>query len=96
MRTFGLVAPIAVFMTLLVGPGNADPIVAWGVEPRSQLTTWVEENGSRVLRLLFLPHSTPEELAEAYEILTGNEDHPDRMHPEREMSSAISPETSRS
>lgn len=77
------------------GTEHAATIVAWGVEDKSRLVTWVEPDGSRILRLLAISHSTPGELAAAYQFLTGVPVHPDRLQPDSGMKAAHSPEVAR-
>lgn len=57
---------------------HAAEIIAWGIEEESRLVTWVAPDGSRTLRLLTIPNSTPAELAVSYQALTGLPAHPDR------------------
>jgi hypothetical protein len=74
---------------------HAAEIVAWGVEEESRLVSWIEPDGHHTLRLLTIPDSTPEQLAVAYQQLTGIPAHPDRSQPPPTMGSAFSPEAER-
>jgi hypothetical protein len=74
---------------------HAAEIVAWGVEEESRLISWIEPDGSHVLRLLTIPDSTPEELAAAFQMLTGIPSHPDRTKSQATLKPAFSPEAGR-
>lgn len=41
------------------GTEHAATIVAWGIEEKSRLITWVEPEGHHILRLLAIPDSFP-------------------------------------
>lgn len=74
---------------------HAAEIVAWGVEEESRLISWIEPDGDHLLRLLTIPDSTPEELAAAFQMLTGIPVHPDRTKAQATLKPAFSPEARR-
>lgn len=52
---------------------HAAEIIAWALLDRNRLVRWVGEDGEESYRLLTVPRSSPAELADGFELLTGTE-----------------------
>lgn len=55
------------------GTEHAAEIIAWALLDRNRLVRWVDEDRVESYRLLTIPNSSPAELADGFELLTGKE-----------------------